>query len=70
MASPPLFLQPDSVYTSCYCEENVYLLAKSFAAEGEVLGRSAPWPWEIYVVFVSNSGKTVGIYISDPLTEL
>ncbi|KAI0806968.1 N-terminal glutamine amidase-domain-containing protein [Fomes fomentarius] len=60
--SPPLFLPPDSVYTSCYCEENAYLLAKSFAVEGEILGRSAPWPWEVYVVFVSNSGKTVALW--------
>lgn len=59
--SPPP-LPPDSVYTSCYCEENIYLLAQAFTllsdADSTADNRGL-WPWQIYVVFVSNGGKTV-----------
>ncbi|TBU60678.1 N-terminal glutamine amidase-domain-containing protein [Dichomitus squalens] len=59
--SPPLpMIPPDSIYISCYCEENIYLLAQTFLAEAS--SRVAPWPWEIYVVFVSNHGKTVALW--------
>ncbi|KAI0350075.1 hypothetical protein OH77DRAFT_1413760 [Trametes cingulata] len=63
-ASPPP-LPPDSVYTSCYCEENIYLLAQTFtrlsgAHSTDTLGSS--WPWQIYVVFISNGGKTVVLW--------
>lgn len=65
VAPPPL--PPDSVYTSCYCEENIYLLAQHFreqAGEAQVVTRKAgvsdsDWFWEIYVIFISNDGKTV-----------
>ncbi|KAF8868286.1 N-terminal glutamine amidase-domain-containing protein, partial [Gymnopilus junonius] len=50
-------LPPDSVYTSCYCEENIYLLSKSFFDDEEM--RSL---WEIYVIFVSNDNKTVALW--------
>ncbi|TBU46969.1 N-terminal glutamine amidase-domain-containing protein [Dichomitus squalens] len=53
-------IPPDSIYISCYCEENIYLLAQTFLAEAS--SRVAPWPWEIYVVFVSNHGKTVALW--------
>ena len=56
---PPLPLPSNAVYTSCYCEENIYLLAQTFAGAANAAGRASPWPWEIYVVFVSNGGKTV-----------
>jgi len=52
---PPL--PPGAVYTSCYCEENVYLLAETFhglAAERE------DWAWDAHAVFISNAAKTVG----------
>ncbi|KAI8998996.1 N-terminal glutamine amidase-domain-containing protein [Trametes punicea] len=62
-ASPPP-LPPDSVYTSCYCEENIYLLAQAFTrlARPSATDRREPWPWQIYVVFISNSGKTVALW--------
>ncbi|KAL1947427.1 hypothetical protein VTO73DRAFT_14388 [Trametes versicolor] len=55
--SPPP-LPPDSVYTSCYCEENIYLLAQAFTQ----LSDADSWPWQIYVVFISNGGKTVALW--------
>lgn len=62
--SPPPPLPPDSVYTSCYCEENIYLLAQNFLAEAQTqASRGLAWPWEIYVVFISNRGKTVRVSI-------
>lgn len=50
---PPVLPQ-DSVYTSCYCEENVYLLAKRFSSDQDVTAF-----WDPYVVFISNRNKTV-----------
>ena len=49
---PPL---PENLtYTSCYCEENIYLLAEQFEeTEG----------WEVYVVFISNDSKTVSLFV-------
>ena len=55
------------VYTSCYCEENIYLLAQALCAEAD---RPAPprWTrlWDIHVVFVSNEDKTVRALTSRP----
>ncbi|GBE82628.1 hypothetical protein SCP_0410130 [Sparassis crispa] len=56
--SPPA-LPADSVYTSCYCEENVYLLAQAFTARKET---ERDWRWDVYAVFVSNPGKTVALW--------
>ena len=56
MAVIPTPLPPDSTYTSCYCEENIYLLCKTLL-EDEELGKL----WEPYVVFISNTSKMVGI---------
>lgn len=39
-------------YTSCYCEENIYLLARELL---EQLPRS----WHLFAVFISNPSKTV-----------
>ena len=54
---PPL--PQDHVYTRCYCEENVFLLARTFLSgswrKRESLGRL----WDVFVVFVSNETKTV-----------
>lgn len=58
-APPPL--PPDSIYTPCYCEENVYLLAQAFASNAEA---DADWPWQAFVVFVSNHGKTVRTHLA------
>ena len=41
-------------YTSCYCEENIYLLAASFLEKPD-LHES----WDLTVVFISNCTKTV-----------
>ncbi|RPD59122.1 hypothetical protein L227DRAFT_576350 [Lentinus tigrinus ALCF2SS1-6] len=62
MSSPPLPLPPAAVYTSCYCEENIYLLAQTFVQAASAPGRAKPWAWEIYVVFVSNGRKTVALW--------
>lgn len=52
---PPYPMLPvDSIYTSCYCEENIYLLAQAFYEQPSL--RAA---WEIFVVFISNHTKTV-----------
>ncbi|EIW60754.1 uncharacterized protein TRAVEDRAFT_71054 [Trametes versicolor FP-101664 SS1] len=74
MPPPPLFsnidtspppLPSDSVYTSCYCEENIYLLAQAFTQLSDADSTAddrGPWPWQIYVVFISNGGKTVALW--------
>ena len=62
LLSLPPPLPPDSVYTSCYCEENIYLLAQTFLAEAAAqASHRLPWPWEAFVVFVSNGAKTVRV---------
>ncbi|TFK55213.1 hypothetical protein OE88DRAFT_1015972 [Heliocybe sulcata] len=66
MHSPPLpdrvapippQVPPDSVYTRCYCEENIYLLATEFEARRDIKDR-----WEVCVAFISNAGKTVALW--------
>jgi hypothetical protein len=47
---PPMPWLEDASYTASYCEENVYLLLKSYMA----MTHGA-----IYVVFVSNPNKSV-----------
>lgn len=54
--SVPPPLPPDAIYTPCYCEENVYLLAQAFASNAEA---NADLPWQAFVVLISNHGKTV-----------
>jgi len=44
---------PQVLYTSCYCEENIYLLAASFLAMPGFCES-----WDLSVVFISNSTKT------------
>lgn len=44
----------DSIYTPCYCEENIYFLVHRFLEQAEVKAT-----WDISVVFISNSTKTV-----------
>jgi hypothetical protein len=43
----------DTPYTSCYCEENVYLACQKLVNSG------ASHLQDIYAVFLSNSTKTV-----------
>lgn len=49
----------DAAYASCYCEENVYLLAAQFAtlARQPQLQR-----WSAYAVFISNQTRTVALW--------
>ncbi|KAI0060807.1 hypothetical protein BV25DRAFT_1788462, partial [Artomyces pyxidatus] len=49
---------PDgSSYTRCYCEENIFLLARVFHARDAV--RDA---WDVFVVFISNHAKSVALW--------
>lgn len=50
----PPDLPANCIYTSCYCEENVYLLCREFLGRKEVCER-----WEVWAVFISNENKTV-----------
>lgn len=52
-ADPP-DLPADYIYTRCYCEENVYLLCKTFMGRKDVCER-----WDVWVLFISNENKTV-----------
>lgn len=55
MLPPPLPQQ--SVYTSHWCEENIYLLAQSFLNTSLIADH-----WDVFVVFISNNAKMAGIY--------
>ena len=52
MIPPPL--PSNSTYTSCWCEENIYLLCQNFVED-----QSLKDLWEMFAVFISNSDKTV-----------
>lgn len=54
LTPPPL--PSGAIYTSHYCEENVYLLAKVFS---ESLSAKTYPSWDVYVAFISNHNKTV-----------
>lgn len=45
----------DCIYTSNYCEENIYLLIRQFLAQPEI----NEGHWSTYAVFISNRTKTV-----------
>ncbi|KAI6039945.1 N-terminal glutamine amidase-domain-containing protein [Pisolithus marmoratus] len=47
----------DDVYTSQYCEENIYLLAQRMLAQLNIESK-----WDINVIFISNSRKTVALW--------
>ncbi|KZP20776.1 hypothetical protein FIBSPDRAFT_692145, partial [Athelia psychrophila] len=53
----PPRLPPDSLYAGCYCEENIYLLARQFALD-PALARA----WDVFAVFISNGSKTVALW--------
>ncbi|PPQ81216.1 hypothetical protein CVT25_015740 [Psilocybe cyanescens] len=50
----PPCLPPASVYTSCYCEENTYLLCQAFLDNPAVKEF-----WQVFVIVISNDNKTV-----------
>ncbi|THH32980.1 hypothetical protein EUX98_g1205 [Antrodiella citrinella] len=56
----PPTLPENSVYTSCYCEENIYLLGQALLADPASFGLSARW--EAYAVFISNEHKSVALW--------
>ncbi|KAI6005475.1 N-terminal glutamine amidase-domain-containing protein [Pisolithus albus] len=45
----------DNVYTSQYCEENIYLLARRMLTAQPNIGEE----WDINIIFVSNPSRTV-----------
>lgn len=48
-------------YCSCYCEENVYLLAQQLDEQLRKThdGPSSGWKWDVWVALISNENKTV-----------
>jgi len=52
---PPI-LPETPVYTSCWCEENIYLLGKHLIDSG---GEDFVANWDAFVVFISNADKSV-----------
>ncbi|XP_050442358.1 protein N-terminal glutamine amidohydrolase [Adelges cooleyi] len=50
-------LKSECIYTSCYCEENVWHLAKNILVANKNVSN-----WKCYVVFVSNSNKCVPLW--------
>ncbi|KAG0554828.1 hypothetical protein M758_12G125200 [Ceratodon purpureus] len=48
----------DFVYSSCYCEENVYMLCKKLSE----LGLAAPDASDLFVVFISNPKRQIPIW--------
>lgn len=61
--SDPPDLPISARYTSCYCEENIYLLAQDFAADPLISSK-----WDTFVVFISNHSKTVSSPYTTPLS--
>ncbi|KAG6330626.1 hypothetical protein ID866_8462 [Astraeus odoratus] len=53
----PDFGHHNSVYTSHYCEENVYLLVQRALSAPDIHKK-----WEVYAVFISNPTKTVALW--------
>jgi len=45
----------NATYTACWCEENIYLLGKSFLDDLSGFRDE----WKAYVAFMSNESKTV-----------
>ncbi|KAI5899877.1 uncharacterized protein SCHCODRAFT_01270368 [Schizophyllum commune H4-8] len=48
---------PEVVYTSHYCEENIYLLLQALAKNSSVIEI-----WDLNAVFISNHGKSVALW--------
>ncbi|KAF8121919.1 N-terminal glutamine amidase-domain-containing protein [Boletus edulis] len=45
------------VYTSCYCEENIYWLVKRFLTPS-----GDQQQWDVFAVFISNPARTVALW--------
>ena len=65
MAPPPV--PSTHVYTSCYCEENIYLLADSLVPSAASADDKDPG-WDAYVVFISNHQKTVSYAVAEVMS--
>lgn len=48
----------DFVYSSCYCEENIYMLCKKLSE----VGVAAPDASDLFVVFISNPNRQIPIW--------
>lgn len=48
----------DFTYTTCYCEENVYLLCQQLSQSGMAASDAS----DLFVVFISNAGRKVPIW--------
>jgi hypothetical protein len=60
---PPPLPEPYGLYTKCYCEENVYILAAhldSICRQRNTNERS--WRWSVDVCVVSNANTTVALW--------
>jgi len=62
--STPPSIPSDNVYTPYYCEENIYLLAKSFSADPQVVGT-----WDVFILFISNHNKAVALWCQQKAHE-
>ncbi|KAI6124840.1 N-terminal glutamine amidase-domain-containing protein [Pisolithus croceorrhizus] len=47
----------NNVYTSQYCEENIYFLAQRMLAQPNIEGK-----WDINIIFISNPSRTVALW--------
>lgn len=48
-------------YTSCYCEENIYLLCKDFVKRIEEKNENQDFQVEAFAVFITNNAKKAEI---------
>ncbi|GLJ16219.1 hypothetical protein SUGI_0271830 [Cryptomeria japonica] len=49
-------------YTSCYCEENVYMLCKSLCSAGVATSHGS----DLFVVFISNENRQIPLWHQKP----
>jgi len=64
--TPPM-LPVNSIYTSCYCEENIYLLGQALHTDPTFTGSSPRW--EAYAMFISNEHKSVALWCQKAAQE-
>nr|CAG4650428.1 EOG090X0C0Q [Sida crystallina] len=55
--SQPLFTAPQCIYTSCFCEENVWHMAKNIRDKGDDSTLK-----QCFVVFVSNTHESIPLW--------
>jgi hypothetical protein len=57
----PIFNLNEAKYTSCYCEENVYMLCKDCFTKGLNSHISPQYNSDIFAVFITNKDKKAEI---------